>query len=256
MQKSEATFTHLQRVDSTNNYAMGKVHAGMAKHGDAYFTMEQAQGKGQRGKHWISGTAENIAISIVIDPSELPISQQFALSAAVAVGTHQFFKKYAGDETSIKWPNDIYWRDRKAAGILIENVIGQSAANNINTDAAIWKYAVVGIGVNINQTVFDQSLINPVSLKQLTGKQFKCITLAKQLHQSVLVKVDEVLKGNFTAIFNYYNVNLYKKDKSVILIKDTIEFETKIQSVNTSGQLLTTDIIDNQFNFGEVDWVK
>jgi BirA family biotin operon repressor/biotin-[acetyl-CoA-carboxylase] ligase len=255
MQKSEATFTHLQRVDSTNNYAMRKVHAGMAMHGDAYFTMEQTQGKGQRGKHWMGGNAENIAISIVIKPSVLPISQQFALSAAVAVGTQQFFSRYAGDETSIKWPNDIYWRDRKAAGILIENVIGQPKLSESNTEQPIWKYAVAGIGVNINQTLFDSSLINPVSLKQITGTQFDCIALAKELHQSVMAATNEVLSGNFTAIYNYYNKYLYKKNTRVILRIDTIEFETLIQSVSTIGQLLTTDIIDNQFDFGEVEWL-
>jgi BirA family biotin operon repressor/biotin-[acetyl-CoA-carboxylase] ligase len=254
MQKSEATFTHLQRVDSTNNYAMGKVHAGMAIHGDAYFTMEQTQGKGQRGKQWMGGNAENIAISIVIKPSVLPISQQFALSAAVAVGTHFFFSRYAGDETSIKWPNDIYWRDRKAAGILIENIIGQPYADGKTPDDTVWKFAIAGIGVNINQTKFDLTLNNAVSLKQLTGKQFNCITLANQLHQCVIAKVDEVLAGNFTPTYNYYNEHLYKKNKRVILRKDTIEFETLIQSVSTSGQLLTTDIIDNQFNFGEIEW--
>jgi BirA family biotin operon repressor/biotin-[acetyl-CoA-carboxylase] ligase len=214
--------------------------------------MQQTQGKGQRGKQWKGGNGENIAISIVIAPSVLGISQQFALSAAVAVGTHQFFSSYAGEETSIKWPNDIYWRDRKAAGILIENVIGQQ---RVGSEAAYWKNAVAGIGANINQTQFDLSLNNPVSLKQITGKQFDCSTLAKQLHQSVIAKVDEVLSGNFTEIYIYYNEHLYKKNNRVILRKNTIEFETLIQSVSTTGQLLTTDIIDNQFTFGEVEWV-
>jgi BirA family biotin operon repressor/biotin-[acetyl-CoA-carboxylase] ligase len=203
----------------------------------------------------MGGNAENIAISIVIAPSVLGISQQFALSAAVAVGAYRFFSKYAGDETSIKWPNDIYWRDRKAAGILIENVIGQSPAKIKNADAAVWKFAVVGIGVNINETNFSQSLINPVSLKQITGKQFDCIEMAKELHQTVLAVANEVLAGNFDTVLQYYNEHLYKKNKRVILRKETIEFETKIQSVSGSGQLLTNDIIDNQFNFGEVEWI-
>jgi len=255
MQKTAATFTHLQLVDSTNNYAMGKVHAGMANHGDAYFTMNQTQGKGQRGKQWLSGHAENIAISIVLEPSILAISQQFALSAAVAVGTHQFFSSYAGEETSIKWPNDIYWRDRKAAGILIENLIGQHQPSDTNAEHPLWKFAVAGIGVNINQTKFDLSLSNAVSLKQLTGKQFDCTALSKQLYQSVLLAVNEVLGGNFETIYNYYNEHLYMKNKRIVLKKETIAFETQIQAVNRDGQLLTTDIIDNQFNFGEVEWV-
>ena len=255
MQKQATTFTQLQCVDSTNNYAMGKVHAGMANHGDACFTMNQLQGKGQRGKQWLSSNAENIAISMVIAPALLGINQQFSLSAAVAVGTHRFFSRYAGDETSIKWPNDIYWRDRKAAGILIENLIGQPDGDKNYPEQSVWKYAVAGIGVNINQVHFDESLLNAVSLKQLTGRQFDCIALAKELHQTVMTTVNEVLAGNFIAIHSYYNDHLYKKNTRVILRKNTIEFETLIQSVSANGQLLTTDIIDNQFNFGEIEWV-
>jgi len=255
MQKTAGTFIHLRRVDNTNNYAMGKVHAGMANHGEAYFTMNQLQGKGQRGKQWLSGNAENIAISMVIAPSLLSINEQFALSAAVAVGTHRFFSGYAGDETSIKWPNDIYWRDRKAAGILIENLIGQPDGDKNYHEQSVWKYAVAGIGININQVQFDKSLSNAVSLKQITGRQFDCIALAKELHQTVMDTVNEVLSGKFTAIHSYYNDHLYKKNTSVILRKNTIEFETLIQSVSTNGQLLTTDLIDNQFNFGEIEWV-
>jgi len=255
MQLPNLPFAHLKQVDSTNNYAMGKVHAGMAKHGDAYFTMEQTQGKGQRGRQWLGDEGKNIAISIVIEPPVLAISEQFALSAAVALGTYKFFSSYAGSETSIKWPNDIYWRDRKAAGILIENVIGHQKVRKISKDATVWKYAVVGIGVNINQIDFDSTLVNPVSLKQITGKDFDCIALAKELHLAIFSAVDEVLKGEINSTLKKYNEHLYKKNEMVILKKDNIQFETRIKGVSENGELLTTDIIDNQFEFGQVAWV-
>ena len=250
-----STFNVLQSVDSTNNYAMAKVHAGMAKHGDSFFTMQQTNGKGQRGKHWVGGKDENIAISNVIEPDELSLSQQFKLSAAVALGTFYFFSAYAGDETSIKWPNDIYWRDRKAAGILIENVIGNKGQQLNRLDNMTWKYAVAGIGVNINQTQFDSSLGNPVSLKQITGKHFDCTELARQLQKMVLAEVEKVLHGHFEKTLEQYNDNLFKKGCRVLLKKDSVLFETTVQSVNDAGQLLTTDLIDNQFDFGEIEWV-
>ena len=251
-----STFNVLQSVDSTNNYAMAKVHAGMAKHGDSFFTMQQTNGKGQRGKHWVGGNDENIAISIVIEPAVLSLSQQFKLSAAVALGTFYFFSAYAGDETSIKWPNDIYWRDRKAAGILIENVIGSKGQQPTGQDNMTWKYAVAGIGVNINQTQFDAALENPVSLKQITGKHFDCVELAQALQQKVLAEVEKVLTGSFEKTLAQYNKHLFKKGCSVLLKKDSVLFETTIQSVNAAGQLLTTDLIDNLFDFGEVEWVR
>ena len=250
-----STFNVLQSVDSTNNYAMAKVHAGMAKHGDSFFTMQQTNGKGQRGKHWVGSKDQNIAISIVIEPSLLSLSQQFQLSAAVALGTFYFFSNHAGNETSIKWPNDIYWRDRKAAGILIENVIGSQGLQLPGQNNMIWKYAVAGIGVNINQTQFDGALANPISLKQITGKHFDCTELAKQLQQMVLTAVDEVLNGSFEKILQQYNEHLFKKGCSVQLKKDSVLFEATIQSVNEAGQLLTTDVPNNHFNFGTIEWV-
>ncbi|WP_315818363.1 biotin--[acetyl-CoA-carboxylase] ligase [Paraflavitalea speifideaquila] len=111
-------------IDSTNNYAMAQATAGLASHGTVYFALQQTAGKGQRGKTWHTTPGENIMMSVVIQPQALITNQQFLLSAAIALGCYDFFKTYAGEETSIKWPNDIYWRDRKAAGILIESRVG------------------------------------------------------------------------------------------------------------------------------------
>jgi BirA family biotin operon repressor/biotin-[acetyl-CoA-carboxylase] ligase len=252
MYNSGYSFKIINSIESTNNYAMALVHAGMAKHGDAFFCPDQKKGKGQRGKHWHSGNGENIAISIIIDPSALKIEEQFQLSATAAVATHLFFSKYTGEQTLIKWPNDIYWCDRKAAGILIENVIGQGKMFESETT---WKYAVVGIGININQTVFDTSLINPVSLKQICGKEFNIVELAKELHQLLMREVDLLVDGGFLKILNRYNEHLYKKNSPVVLKKNKIIFETTIKSVSEQGQLLTSDLIDNHFDFGEVEWL-
>ena len=95
-------FVELQSVDSTNNYARQLIHAGMAQTGMAIFTHEQVAGKGQRGKVWASEKDANIALSIVISPKPLKVTQQFQLSACVAVALHQFFFQYAGDDTKIK----------------------------------------------------------------------------------------------------------------------------------------------------------
>jgi BirA family transcriptional regulator, biotin operon repressor / biotin---[acetyl-CoA-carboxylase] ligase len=129
---------------------MAKVHAGLASHGTVFFAHEQSAGKGQRGKTWITEAGANIIMSIVLQPDLLEIKHQFALSACIAVCLHDFFQKYSGNDCRIKWPNDLYWRDRKTGGILIENVILGTA----------WKYAIVGIGININQVAFPQYLTN------------------------------------------------------------------------------------------------
>jgi BirA family biotin operon repressor/biotin-[acetyl-CoA-carboxylase] ligase len=258
MSSPNYAFTVLNSVDSTNNYAMARVHAGLAKHGDAFFAMVQTGGKGQRGKNWHTGNGQNIAISIIAEPKPLQVAEQFKLSAAVALACYDFFKSYAGDETAVKWPNDIYWRDRKAGGILIENVIGKNKLqNNKQTDLSqnIWKYAVVGIGVNINQSVFDKELNNVVSLKQVTGKEFDVIELAKELQQAVLEKIDHLNTVYFDTILAAYNASLYKRNCMVKLKRGAIEFETMIKAVTAEGRLYTSDIIDNYFDFGEVQWI-
>lgn len=255
MHPFNSAFTVLDSVDSTNNYAMAKVHAGLAKHGDGWFAQHQTTGKGQRGKKWHTGNGKNIAISIVIEPSRLLISEQFKLSAAIALACFDFFNAYAGDETTIKWPNDIYWRDRKAGGILIENVIGKSAGAAAQVNKSIWKFAIAGVGININETSFDNELTNAVSLKQITGKDFEPVELAKQLHQMILKRVNELYEKPFEALLKEYNKHLYKINQPVLLKKNNINFESVIKGVTVAGQLYTTDRIDNFFDFGEVEWI-
>lgn len=238
-------FIVLDCVDSTNNYAMAKVHAGLSKHATAYFSAMQTAGKGQRGKEWKTSIGENIALSIILTITKINTAHQFQLSVAVALGCFDFFSSYAGDETSIKWPNDIYWRDRKAGGILIENVFNGND----------WKFSVVGIGLNINQSDFDATLKNAVSLKQITGKSFDGIALAKELHQAVLKRFDQLQKKEFDLMLKEYNKLLFCVDKKARLKKDNIIFETFIKGVNKHGQLITMDTIERQFNFGEVVWL-
>ncbi|MEJ7820957.1 MAG: biotin--[acetyl-CoA-carboxylase] ligase, partial [Chitinophagaceae bacterium] len=168
--------TILTSVDSTNNYAMGMVRDGLAKHGEAWFSYEQTHGKGRRGKMWKAEKGKNIILTIVVSTRFLTVYQQFYLSVAVSLACLEFYKKYAGDETKIKWPNDIFWNDRKAGGILIENVV---KGND-------WQWAIIGIGININQTEFSvDGVFVPVSLKQITGREYDVIALANELYEMV-----------------------------------------------------------------------
>ena len=245
MPKTNLSFVMLNTVDSTNNYAMAKVHAGLSKHGNAYFSSHQTNGKGQRGKEWQTSVGVNIALSIVLELTTLNATQQFQLSAAVALGCFDFFNKYAGDETTIKWPNDIFWRDRKAGGVLIENIF----------HGKDWKFSIVGIGINVNQPYFDDALINPVSLKQITGKIFDLTVLAKELHLSVLKRVNQLEKKVFGVMLKEYNEHLFCLQKKVRLKKDTVVFDTNILGVTEHGQLITMDTTERLFDFGEVVWV-
>jgi BirA family biotin operon repressor/biotin-[acetyl-CoA-carboxylase] ligase len=176
-----APLIELPSIDSTNIYAMEQIKAGKAISGSCYNTPYQTHGKGQHGRVWESEKGQNLLCSYVLELKSLNPSKnwgpedQKGLSAAVAIGAKAFFGAHAGDETLIKLPNDIYWRDRKAGGILIENSLRGTE----------WTWAVIGIGFNINQTSFSPDAPNPVSLRQITGRQWEIARLQTELSKAL-----------------------------------------------------------------------
>jgi BirA family biotin operon repressor/biotin-[acetyl-CoA-carboxylase] ligase len=240
------SFIELESVDSTNNYAMALAAAGKASHGTLVFAHDQWAGKGQRGRSWSSTRGENIILSAVLEPVALPPPAGFALSAGVALACYDFFSVYAGQEsTAIKWPNDLYWNDRKAGGILIENQIKGDR----------WLYAIVGIGMNINQVEFPSTARNPVSLRQITGRRFDAIALAKELGRWLERRFAELEARGAQALIEAYNAVLYRRGQEVRLRKDNAVFSTRVERVTAQGELVTRDVLERRFSFGEVEWI-
>lgn len=235
----------LTEVESTNIYAMDRLQANLAAHGTVFFAHSQTAGKGQHGKSWSGEPGRNIAMSVIIDCSFLLLGQQFPLSVMVALACHDLFSKYAGDETFVKWPNDIYWRDRKAGGILIENQVRGSN----------WQAAVVGIGINLNQTVFSSELKNPVSLKQITGKDFDTVSVAKELCGCLEKRYGQLKNGLFEKLLSEYNERLFKRGEKVRLKKGSAGFECVIGGVSANGELEVIGGLQDSYRFGEVEWV-
>lgn len=240
-----APFIELISVDSTNNYAMAQLRKGFAQHGTAFFAHEQMQGKGQQGKVWLSEKNTNLILSIVIDTTLLQLSQQFLLSMCMALAAHDLFSKYSGHDTFIKWPNDIYWRDRKAAGILIENIVTGNK----------WQWSVAGIGININQTTFDDQLTKAVSLKQICGKTLNPVALAKELCLMVEVRYRQLITGKTNLIIAEYNHLLYQRHSFVNLKKENISFKGFINLVDEFGFLCIGDPVYQKFSHGEIQWL-
>ncbi|NCU03229.1 MAG: biotin--[acetyl-CoA-carboxylase] ligase [Chitinophagaceae bacterium] len=242
LKKSNNFWIELDEVDSTNNYAMGLIHEGVAQHGLVIRTAHQTKGKGQRGKVWETEPGANLSFSIIVKPKLLP-TQSFQLLAATALAVRTELEKLLGDETTIKWPNDLYWRDRKTGGILIENVLRGRQ----------WQWAVIGIGINVNQTKFGE-LKNPVSIKQITGKDTDVLQLAHAIYDAVLQKCKE-LEQDFLPLFELYNQHLYKLNKPAKLKKGSRTTSTIIKGVNKNGQLVTGNDVEECFDFGEVEWL-
>jgi BirA family biotin operon repressor/biotin-[acetyl-CoA-carboxylase] ligase len=234
-------FVELESVDSTNNYAMARVHAGLAYSGQAYLARHQWAGKGQRGRTWLSEPGQNICMSLVLDPHPMPVSGQFLLGAAAALGCLNGVTPYAPEGWSLKWPNDLYWRDRKAAGILIENLVR----------GTVWSYAVIGVGMNLNQTAFP-GLPQAVSLRQITGRTFDPFTLARELAGRIWEQTG-LLQQRPDAILKNYNRFLYRRGQAITLRRGDETFETRIAGVSAEGLLIAED--GRQFAWGEVEFV-
>jgi len=237
-------FIELITVDSTNNYAMAEVQKGTVQHGTAWFAYNQTAGKGQRGRQWHATPGQNIMLSVALNTSGLLVSDQFFLLCAIALAAHDICSKYAGSETSVKWVNDIYWNDRKAGGILIENVL---RGNN-------WQWAVAGIGININQTAFGDTAGRAVSLKQITGKTFDVVALAKELQGYVAARFNQLIADKAGVLDDYNNI-LYRRGTSVRLKKENIVFNAIIKEALPDGMLRVEGAAWETFGFGEVEWV-
>lgn len=184
-----APLIELSTIDSTNIYAMAQIKAGLSKSGSCYTADFQTNGKGQHGRVWESSKGQNLLCSYILELNTLDAlknwtpADQIGFSAAIALGARAFFAAFAGSETKIKKPNDIYFSDRKAGGILIENLVrGQE-----------WTWAVVGIGININQTVFSPEAPNPVSLKQITGRDWDILSLQEALSKALTKSIQDWL---------------------------------------------------------------
>ena len=193
-----APLIELSTIDSTNIYAMAQIKAGLAKSGSCYTADFQTNGKGQHGRVWESSKGQNLLCSYILELNTLDAlknwtpADQIGFSAAIALGARAFFAAFAGSETKIKKPNDIYFSDRKAGGILIENLVrGQE-----------WTWAVIGIGMNINQTEFSPEALNsvssnPISLQEITNQSWDIKKMQEHLSDALNDAIhDWLLKGN------------------------------------------------------------
>jgi BirA family biotin operon repressor/biotin-[acetyl-CoA-carboxylase] ligase len=238
------SFTVLDSIESTNIHAMAMAHARLAGHGDAFFAREQTAGKGQRGKSWFSEPGQNIILSVVLQPEGLSPSDPFPLHAMAALGCFDLFNKYAGDETAIKWPNDLYWRDRKAGGILLESSISGETLRHV----------VLGIGININQVSFSPHLPNPVSLRQITGAWQDSEGLARELCQHLERRLGQLQADGMDGLLGEYNERLFGRGRSALLNVGGAVQRWTIRGVDRSGRLLVGDHGDRALDFGEVEW--
>ena len=236
----EFKVVHIEETDSTNRWL--KDYSATQPVEDMVVCADyQTAGKGCGANTWESERGKNLTFSMLIHPKAIPANQQFHITEIVSVALCKTLQPYIYNKVEIKWPNDIYVDDKKICGILIENRL----------QGAEIKDCIIGIGLNVNQMVFKSDAPNPVSIRQLTGKEIDLNELLK----AFLDCFDKEC-NNKTTCFEYRKM-LFRKGKDS-LYKDKITcFTARLMDVLPDGRLLLVDKegLEHTYAFKEVQFI-
>lgn len=217
----------LQETDSTNNYLRDLSRHETLPEGSLVIADFQTRGKGQPGNSWESERGKNLIFSILLYPDFLPANRQFLISQIAALSVKETLDTYT-DGVSVKWPNDIYRKNKKICGMLIENDL---SGQNLYC-------SVIGIGININQQLFRSNAPNPVSLYQITGKEQdreevlkRFLRIFSNYYLTLLQeKEDEIRAAYMKALFRNDGFYPYRDEQG--------DFEARIHAIEPTGHLL------------------
>ena len=234
---------HINNTTSTNDEARGERY----EHMDVIWSEHQTAGRGQRGHSWHSTEGENLTFSVVLHPTFLPIVEQFLLSEVVALALVDAMAEY-GIECRIKWTNDIYARDSKLVGVLIEHSLaGDTLARTI-----------VGIGLNVNQTEFPSDLPNPTSMALQRSAKFDREEVLRCFMHKLEEWYDVLLSGDKQLVETTYVSRMYHllEEYSYMLPSGEI-VRARIRGVRPSGELILEhhDGIVREYAFKEIEFV-
>lgn len=203
----------------------------------------QTAGKGQGSHTWESEAGKNLLFSIKVNPRWVPVRQQFLLSMAGAIAIKEALETYV-DGITLKWPNDVYWNDKKISGTLIETSI----------DSKGIKTCVFGIGINVNQEAFHSDAPNPVSLRQILGHEVDKDELLQKVIDGFIRYYELLRRADYMDVSGIYHLSLYRR-KGFHRYEDADgDFEGAFVEVEDDGHLILHDKqgVIRSYSFGEV----
>lgn len=241
-------YMHRCEVTSTNTYAKELLAAGVDLPDVTVLSADfQTGGRGQRGNSWESERGQNLTFSLVCHPLWVEAHSQFVLSQAIAVAVSQTLGEYI-EGIGVKWPNDIYWFDRKLCGILIEcNLVGSSVAD-----------CIIGVGLNVNQTAFVSDAPNPVSLAQIIGVTVNRDVLLHAIVARFMSLYASLQQGGAEVLQAEYMSRLYRRTGMYkYRCRDGVEFMAETVGVEPSGHLVLrhADGDVKHYEFKEISFV-
>lgn len=203
----------------------------------------QTAGKGQGSHTWESEAGKNLLFSIKVNPRWVPVRQQFLLSMAGAIAIKEALETYV-DGIMLKWPNDVYWNDKKISGTLIETSI----------DSKGIKTCIFGIGINVNQEAFHSDAPNPVSLRQILGHEVDKDELLQKVIEGFRRYYELLRCADYMDVSGIYHLSLYRR-KGFHRYEDADgDFEGAFVEVEDDGHLILHDKqgVIRSYSFGEV----
>lgn len=217
----------LKETDSTNNHLRRLLDKEQLPEGSLVVTDFQTAGKGQVGNSWESEAGMNLMFSLLLYPDFIPANRQFLISQIASLSVKETLDAYT-DFIQVKWPNDIYWKDRKICGMLIEN----------DLSGQLLYCSIIGIGLNLNQSLFRSNAPNPISLTQITGKKYdreevlnRFLRIFFQYYCLLLQeKEEEVRTAYMQALYHGEGYHRYRDGQG--------QFEARIQAIESTGHLI------------------
>ena len=217
----------LNATHSTNDYLRSLSSTMNCDDFTVVTTKKQTKGKGQMGSSWTSVEGKNLTFSVFKRDLNLPLENHFILSVITSLAIHKALQTYKLKGLAVKWPNDILAENTKLCGVLIENVIKHGKIDS----------SIIGIGLNVNQTDFDQ-LPKASSLKKLTGIHYDLDELLASILKNLEFYFDVYAEKGDEILFELYNSVLYRKEKpSTFKTAEGIMCVGIIKKVMHSGKL-------------------
>jgi len=210
---------------STNDLAIAKSHEPDIAEGTVVITDSQTAGRGQRGNVWKASPGMNLTFSIILKPAFLQPKDQFYLNIITSLAVRDFLQTKTDVEIKVKWPNDVLINGKKLCGILIENQLKGSRISN----------TVAGIGLNINQRVFD--LPTATSLTLIANKTFALPEVFEQLLSHLEARYLELVHGNYKRLMAHYEQALYWHGAAHEFTSNGEMFTGVIRGVDDAGRL-------------------
>ena len=183
------TIHHLLETGSTNDAARQLAEQG-APEGTLVLAEKQTQGRGRLGRSWLSEPGAGIYASILLRPLLKP-RDAAVLTLVAAVAASEAIELACGLNADIKWPNDLLLSGRKCCGILSE----------MQADRDDIRYVIVGIGLNVNHSVFPEELVHRATSLRIEGKQtYSRVAVLCEFLLRFELLYDDLQRGSLTTV--------------------------------------------------------